>query len=111
MRAQGGQVLADARAVGSLGEASDRYLVKELESAELKGFARPVAIFTVARRRGACRTGRHAYSLASTRTGLRRAARCAGHHAATGATIRATPMPTAPRGAKWQSTTQLTEAA
>ena len=46
-RAEAGQVLADARVVGSLGEASERYLVKELEAAQLKGFARPVTIFTV----------------------------------------------------------------
>ena len=50
-------MLVDARAVGSLGEASDRYLVKGLESAELKGFARPVAIFTVARCDAEARAG------------------------------------------------------
>jgi adenylate cyclase len=46
-RAEAGQVLADARVVGSLGEASDRHRGKELETTELKGFARPVTIFTI----------------------------------------------------------------
>jgi adenylate cyclase len=59
-RAEAGQMLADARVVGSLGKASDRYRVKELETTELKGFARPVTIFTIEQGDGAARAGANA---------------------------------------------------
>lgn len=47
-RAEAGQVLADARAAGLVGDTGGRYRLVKLESAELKGFARPVTIFAVA---------------------------------------------------------------
>lgn len=47
-RAEAGQVLADARVAGLLGDTGGRYRVVKLESAELKGFARPMTIFAVA---------------------------------------------------------------
>jgi class 3 adenylate cyclase len=56
-RAEAGQVLADARAVGSLDKTSDRRRVKELETTELKGFARPVTIFTIEPGDGEARAG------------------------------------------------------
>jgi class 3 adenylate cyclase len=46
-RADAGQILADQRVVGSVGEAPDGYRFERLTPAELKGFARPVAIFAV----------------------------------------------------------------
>jgi class 3 adenylate cyclase len=47
-RAEAGQILADARVVAAAGRESDGYRVQQLETAELKGFARPVTIFSVA---------------------------------------------------------------
>ena len=47
-RAESGQVLTDARAAGLAGDARDGYRFEKLETAELKGFARPVTIFAVA---------------------------------------------------------------
>ena len=47
-RAEAGQVLADPRVVGSVGDASPGYRFAKLESVELKGFARPITIFSVA---------------------------------------------------------------
>jgi class 3 adenylate cyclase len=49
-RAEPGQILADARVVGSAGRAGDRYRVQQLEMVELKGFARPVTIFRIVSR-------------------------------------------------------------
>jgi adenylate cyclase len=47
-RAEAGQVLADPRVVGSVGDAGAGYRFAKLETAELKGFARPITIFSVA---------------------------------------------------------------
>jgi class 3 adenylate cyclase len=47
-RAEAGQVLADPRVVGSAGDAGHGYRFTKLETAELKGFARPITIFAVA---------------------------------------------------------------
>lgn len=46
-RAESGQVLADLRTVGLVGEADPRYRFENLGTAELKGFARPLPIFAV----------------------------------------------------------------
>jgi class 3 adenylate cyclase len=46
-RAESGQILADHRAVGSVSDETDRYRFELLETAELKGVARPVPIFVV----------------------------------------------------------------
>jgi len=46
-RAEAGQVLADPRAVGLVGNARNGYRFEKIETAELKGFARPVSIFAV----------------------------------------------------------------
>jgi len=47
-RAESGQVLADPRVVGSVGDAGHGFRFTKLETAELKGFARPITIFAVA---------------------------------------------------------------
>jgi len=46
-RAEAAQILTDQRTVGSIGQSTDGYRFEPLETAELKGFARPVPIFTV----------------------------------------------------------------
>ena len=46
-RAEAGQILADQRLVGSVGSGAQAYHFEELETAELKGVARPVTIFAV----------------------------------------------------------------
>lgn len=46
-RAEAGQILVDQRIVGSVGEAPDGYRFERLDTAELKGFARPVTIFAI----------------------------------------------------------------
>ena len=46
-RAEAGQVLADPRVVGLVGNTGNGYRFDKLETAELKGFARPVTIFAV----------------------------------------------------------------
>jgi adenylate cyclase len=46
-RAAAGQILADQRVVGSVGVGAQAYHFAKLETADLKGVARPVTIFTV----------------------------------------------------------------
>jgi class 3 adenylate cyclase len=46
-RAEDGQILADSRVVGSVGDTALEARFEQLETAELKGFARPVSIFAV----------------------------------------------------------------
>jgi adenylate cyclase len=46
-RAAAGQILADQRVVGAAGSGAQAYQFEKLETAELKGVARPVTIFTV----------------------------------------------------------------
>jgi class 3 adenylate cyclase len=46
-RAESGQILVDQRLRGSLTDSANRYRFEKLEDAELKGFARPVAVFAV----------------------------------------------------------------
>ncbi len=46
-RAEAGQVLAEPRVVGSVGDHGHGYRFEKLETAELKGFARPITIFSV----------------------------------------------------------------
>jgi class 3 adenylate cyclase len=46
-RAEAGQVLAEPRVVGLAASDNGAYRFQKLETAELKGFARPVTLFTV----------------------------------------------------------------
>jgi class 3 adenylate cyclase len=46
-RAEAGQVLAEPRVVGLATSNNGAYRFQKLEAAELKGFARPVTLFTV----------------------------------------------------------------
>ena len=46
-RAEAGQILVDQRVVGSVGDNRRDYRFEQLETAELKGFARPVTIYAV----------------------------------------------------------------
>ncbi len=46
-RAEAGQVLAEPRIAGSVGDGGRGYRFVRLEAAELKGFARPITIFAV----------------------------------------------------------------
>jgi adenylate cyclase len=46
-RAEAGQILADQRVVGAAGSGTQAYHFEKLETAELKGVARPVTIFAV----------------------------------------------------------------
>jgi class 3 adenylate cyclase len=52
-RAEAGQILVDQRLAGSVGETAQGYHFERLETAELKGFARPVEILAVISSRGA----------------------------------------------------------
>jgi adenylate cyclase len=46
-RAEAGQVLAEPRVAGSVGDGGNGYHFEKLEAVELKGFARPVTVFSV----------------------------------------------------------------
>lgn len=47
-RAERGQVLIDQRTIGLLGENSGAYRLETLEAVDLKGFSRPVPVFSIA---------------------------------------------------------------